>query len=436
MNDTLTPGGLEARAGATSQRTRPSRGSDQRDIGIVLLTGLLVRGLVLRVLPPNAVSYDLRAWQEVAGFLAAGQNPYNLQPYLSWPPAWMQIVYFLDHLARHLALTLTLVLRIFLILADGLGVLLVGRLIRRLTPISFLWPLLVGWSLNPIAILLVCQHGNFDGLVALCIIGAVLCLIEFVEQRDPVTWLWACCWLGLGVALKTIPIVLAPLLTIGRSSSRKVLALGLLLVVGPALYGLSIIYALGPAQVKAHVLGYGGLPGWFGITGLLTIAGRQAWVPIYRKLFALALVLGMAGLADRVTRRVSARGIVFSAAAILAAIPALGPGYGDQYIAWSFPLLLVLWAIGDRRTRAVLLGFGSIAVVTYVLDYALMPSHGAFLLTATSSSTVVRISQLLATRRGSTLERLPLFLAYLVLVVHLIGAARRELDPAPATPPT
>lgn len=404
-------------------------------MGIVLLAGLLVRGVVLLVLPPDAISYDLRAWAEVAGFLANGQNPYNLQPYLSWPPAWMQIVFFLDQVAGWLALPLTLVIRVFLILADGLGVLLAGRLIRRIAPVSVLWPLLLGWSLNPIPILLVCQHGNFDGLVAICVLAALLCSIEFIERRDPASWLWACCWLGLGVVLKTIPIVLAPLLSAGRGLSRRALALGVVLVVAPALYGMSVIYSLGPAQVRAHVLGYRGLSGWFGISGLLTIAGKQAWVSAYRVLFALALVAGMVWLAARVRQRVSPRACVFAAAAMLVAIPALGPGYGAQYLAWALPLLLVLWAIGDRRTRGVLLGFGMVAVLTYLVDYALMSSHGAFLLAATDDPTVLRLSSRLATPRWSTLERLPLFAAYLVLVAHLVGATRRELDSAPAATP-
>ena len=366
-------------------------------MGIVLLTGLLVRGVVLRVLPPNAISYDLKAWADVAGLLATGHNPYNLRPYLSWPPAWMQIVFFLDLLARGLALPLTLVIRVFLIFTHGLGVLLAGRLIRRIAPVSVLWPLLVGWSVNPIAILLVCQHGNFDGLVAICILMVLLCLIEFIERRDPASWLWACCWLGMGVVLKTIPVALAPLLSTGRWLSRRALALGVVLVAGPALYGVSIIYALGPGQVQARVLGYRGLPGFRD----LRPPGdrRQASVdPRQRISFVLALVSWMVWLAGRVRARASPRACVFAAAGILAAIPALGPAYGTQYIAWSLPLLLVLWAIGDRRTRGVLLTFGTVAVLTHVVDYALMSSHGAFLLAATDDPMVLRLSNLLATR--------------------------------------
>jgi len=392
--------------------------------------------MVLWALPRTAISYDLNAWSDVAGLLATGQNPYNLRPYLSWAPAWMQIIFFLDLLARGLALPVTLVIRIFLILADGVGVLLAGRLIRRIAPISVLWPLLVGWSLNPIPILLVCQHGNFDGLVAICILMMLLATIEFIERRDPVVWLWACGWLGMGVVLKTIPIVLAPLLAAARRLSGRTLALGALLVAGPALYGLSIIYALGPGPVRAQVIGYRSLPGFFGATGLLKIAGKESWVPAYRAAFALALLASMAWLVLRLRERISPRGCILAATLVLVAIPALGPGYGAQYLAWSLPLLLVLWSIGDRRTRRVLAVFGTVAVLTYAVDYALMYSHGGFLRAAAGDDpTVLRYSRLLATPQAATLERLPLFAAYLVLIFHLVGATRRELDSAPRTMP-
>ena len=404
----------------------------RRELGVVLLVGLFVRGVVLVLLPANAISHDLKAWAEVAGFLAAGQNPYNLQPYLSWPPAWMQIVFFLDQVALRLDVPLTIVIRVFLILVDGVTVVLAARLIRRIAPVPVLGPLLVGWSLNPIAILLVCQHGNFDGLVAICILAALLCLVDLLADRDAASWLWACAWLGTGVLLKTIPIALTPLLAAGRRLSRRALALGAALVVGPALYGVSVIYALGPGPVRAHVLGYRSLPGWFGISGLLSIAGAQDWMPFYRILFTVALGAYMVWLAVRLRRQASPRACVFAAAGILIAIPALGPGYGAQYLAWSLPLLLVLWAVSDRGTRGVLLGFGLVAVATYLCDYALMPSHGAFLLAVNGAPAVLRVSERVATPEGSTLERLPLFAAYLVLVVHLVRATRRELDAAPS----
>jgi hypothetical protein len=407
-------------------------------MAIVVVTGLVVRTIVLRALPATAISYDLRAWVGVARLLADGQNPYNgPQHWLSWPPAWMQIVFGLDHLARAFDVPLALTIRIFLMLADVLGVVLTGRLMRRMKPAPVLGALLVGWSLNPIAILLVCQHGNFDGLVAICILLTLLALVDFLEDADPVSWLSACGWLGVGVVVKTIPIAIAPLLLTGRRLSRRALVLGAALVSGPALYGLSILYALGPERLRSHVLGYRSMPGWFGVTGLLVLAGRSDGIPYYRVLFTLAFLGWMLWLASRADRGLTARGAIFAAAATLTAIPALGPGYGAQYLAWSLPLLLVLWAIGGRTTRTVLLAFGAVAVPTYLADYALMASHGAFLAYTTADPRVATLSKALASPRGSTLERLPLFAAYLALLVHLTRETVRELPPglaARATP--
>ena len=398
-------------------------------MAIVVVTGLLVRAVVLRALPAEAMSIDLRAWETIAGILASGQNPYNTAPHwLRWPPSWMQVIFGLDHLARAFGVPLTTAIRLFLILADALGVLLSGRLIRRLAPVSVLGPLLVGWSLNPIAILLVCQHGNFDGLVAVCVLLTLLALVDFLEDADPVSWLRACGWLGIGVLVKTIPITLAPLLATGSRLSRRTHALGGALVVGPALYGVSVVFVLGPWWVRSRVLGYQGMPGWFGITGLLELAGRADWIPAYRTVFTLAFLAGAAWLAVRASRGLTPRACVFAAATTLTVIPGLGPGYGAQYLAWSLFLLLALWVVGDRRTRAVLLLFGAVALVTDLADYGLMASHGAFLLHASSNASVAHLSAMLATMKWSTLERLPLFGAYLVLIGQLIRATVGELS--------
>jgi hypothetical protein len=398
-------------------------------MAIVVVTGLVARAIVLRLLPSAAVSVDLRAWEAIADVLSSGQNPYNIPPHwLRWPPAWMQVIFGLDHVARFFHWPVTVTIRLFLILVDALGVLLAGRLIRRLGSVSVLAPLLIGWSLNPVSILLVCQHANFDALVAICILLMLLALLEFLEDGEPVSWLWACGWLGMGVLVKTVPVALTPLLATGRRLSRRALVLGGVLVAWPAAYGVSVVYALGPQWVPSHVLAYLGMPGWFGATGLLVLAGRSEWIPAYRTLFTLVFLAGMIWLAVRASRGLTPRACVFAAATTLTVIPALGPGYGAQYITWSLFLLLALWAIGDRRTRAALAVFGVVVVATDLVDYGLMASHGAFLLHASSDPVVARLSEKLGTTKWSTLERLPLFGAYLVLLVQLARATRRELD--------
>jgi 4-amino-4-deoxy-L-arabinose transferase-like glycosyltransferase len=62
--------------------------------------------------------------------------------------------------------------------------------------------LLVGVALNPMAILLVCQHGNSDVHVGLFVTLALAALVVYRRSRDVLVWLGACLFLGLGVLAK------------------------------------------------------------------------------------------------------------------------------------------------------------------------------------------------------------------------------------------
>jgi hypothetical protein len=113
---------------------------------------------------------------------------------------------------------------------------------------------------------------------------------------------------------------------------------------------------------------------------------------------------------------------LLAAAMLLAAIPALGPGYGSQYIGWFWPLLLTIVVVCSGRTRAIVLTFVVVAALTYVIEYAVIPSHGAFLVSSSNDERVLRLSETALTPEGATLLRLPLFAAYLALLAGL-GAA-------------
>ena len=69
------------------------------------------------------------------------------------------------------------------------------------------WALLVGISLNPIAVLFVCQHENIDVFVGLFVVLALLALVVSKDADDPVPWLAGCLALGLGAFTKTVPLV-------------------------------------------------------------------------------------------------------------------------------------------------------------------------------------------------------------------------------------
>lgn len=197
-------------------------------------------------------------WIAVAQALGANANPYQVTPYLNWPPIWMQMIYGMSAISTAMDVPFPHVLRFFLVAFESLLVVALLRLVKDVLPEANARRLLLwGIAFNPIAILLVCQHGNFDVVVALCIVLFMGSLLRFQRGGDPVDWLLACCFLGLGVATKTIPFVLSPLLA-GRVRllPGKTRCLGGTLLLGPVTLGMSVIYVLARADVTANVLAY------------------------------------------------------------------------------------------------------------------------------------------------------------------------------------
>ena len=114
--------------------------------------------------------------------------------------------------------------------------------------------------------------------------------------------MWADAFLGVGIVLKTIPLVLAPLLATGRHLRRLTILLGLTLVLAPAIYGFSVIYTLTPWAVGVNVIGYRSIPGWFGVSGLLALNGQMDWVRPYTVVFVGCLAAGSLMTAVRLWR--------------------------------------------------------------------------------------------------------------------------------------
>jgi hypothetical protein len=77
-----------------------------------------------------------------------------------------------------------------------------------------------------------------------------------------------------------------------------------------------------------------------------------------------------------------------------------------------------------------LIVFYAVASLTYLVEYGLIPSHGALLLQWLQHPAVARWSAAVSTPGGATLLRLPLFLAMLaVLGSGLMLAARLSARP-------
>jgi hypothetical protein len=118
-------------------------------------------------------------------------------------------------------------------------------------------------------------------------------------------------------------------------------------------------------------------------------------------------------------------------ALLLLLVPVLGPGYGPQYAWWWIPVLVVAYALEGRWLRIPLLALFVIAAVTYVVDYALVPTLGGGVLVVDHPAALGGWSRALDTLSGETLLRLPLFGAYVVVLlagtIHLSRAYRTSI---------
>jgi hypothetical protein len=395
-------------------------------LGLVLLL-VAVRVYVLTHLSINAVSNDMHYWVTLYGQLSRGENPYgvilNDGWYPNWAPFWVQIVYGLGLIAQTEHWSLIRTINGALVATEvAIVVLLYLTLAARTSRRRAVLLVLAGIIFNPITIILVCVHGNFDVLVGLWVLLFVIGLVRWAESHDPLDWVAASLWLGLGILTKTVPLILAPLLVVDWRRLRPLAFLqGALLIIGPATLALSVVYMLSPAQVT-HVLAYRSYPGYFGATGLLHIAGRDDMDGIYAFLSEVAIASG--GLALLVWAAIRGADqphrLELASAILLIAVPVLGPGYAPQYAYWYLPLLVLAFESVKRGVRAVITAWFVIAVVTYVGEYAFVPGYGGVL------APVVRLPieslSISNLQSGLTLWRLPLFIAYIALLLSLAAS--------------
>ena len=402
-----------------------------RDLFLVLGCSWLVRATVVATWPRSAHSDDLTSWMTVATQLRLGANPYVTTTIVKWPPFALILVWLIDHLASAFSISFFTAMRVTLIAAESALVVVLYLLMSRFAPSRVVRrTLLVGISLNPIAILFVCQHENIDVFVGLFVALALWALVASKDGHDAVAWLAGCLAVGLGAFTKTVPLVLAPLLVPGfRAASRIGRTLGLALFLGPIVLSLSVVFVFAPHAVVDNVILYRSIRGYFGVTGLLELAHLHGLSRAYEQVFTVAMLVAV-GVLMRMTwkRGLDARRTVLLAGLLLAAIPALGPGYAPQYAYWFLPPLLVSYLLFDDGWRRILLVCYAVAALDWIVEYALFRALGRFLVAFfDESSLLARLSDKLSTQGAQTIVRIPLFAAFLVLLVA--GAQRLRTHP-------
>lgn len=391
------------------------------DLVVLLAAAWAIRALAIAVWPVAAHSSDLDSWEQVAFQLRQGTNPYATTSILKWPPFALVLVWSIDHLATWLGVTFFAVMRATLVAAEGAVVVVLYFLMRRFAPPREVRRiLLVGICFNPMAILFSVQHENIDVFVGLCVVLGLWALVSAERGRDAVGWLAAALAFGLGVFVKTVPLAMLPLLASGmRAASKLGRTLALTLFLGPVILSLAVVVVFGPHAVLDNVLGYRSIAGYFGITGLLDLAHLNGVTRVYSDAFTVVLLAGIVVLFRVLwSRALEPRRVILLAGLVLVAIPGLGPGYAPQYVYWFIPALVASYPLFDDGWRRILLVCYAIAAVTFVVDYGLIPGLGHFFNEFFGDTGFLhRLSDRIATPGAQTVERLPLFAAFIVVLV-------------------
>ena len=68
---------------------------------------------------PDCRSFDLASWNQVGEVLLAGGNPYQLTPFLNWPPLWMQLIFLAEKVSLAMHWPFDDVIREFLIMIES-----------------------------------------------------------------------------------------------------------------------------------------------------------------------------------------------------------------------------------------------------------------------------------------------------------------------------
>jgi hypothetical protein len=401
---------------------------------LLLLVGVFILARVLFILfMPYTFSSDVYGWMKVIEVLKEGKNPYKETQYLNWPPLWMQILFGVSKLSEFLHISPVRILQSILIIIEGIVMLLSYGILRQFFDYQKITKaLLISMAINPISILLTCQHCNFDILVAFWLLLFTWMLLDFNTNNSSVSWLMACFFLGMGILTKTIPIILSPLLLAGTRKQKKTTNLfGIILLLAPVTIGMSVLFTLERNGVIQNVLSYRSSAGWFGITGILNFLGEPKLNSLYRAispLFFLGLLLYMAWRIFKI-RVLNPTQIISIILLLLLFVPTFGPGYAPQYINWFLPFMIMLFVVSTNSAKKILKAGYCMVAITYLIEYAFFTSHGAFITKMFPTEQILSLSTLLSTQKMQVIIRLPLFIFYSFLCIYLIKSIKLSEAP-------
>lgn len=329
-----------------------------RRTGLILAMALAVR--VAAILLCSRMVADVERYHRVATHvLDVSPNPYLAPRLYPYPPVWVGFEAGAEWVARRTALPFPVLVKLPVLAADLALVVLLAR-----------WGAArggsarhAGWlyALHPVAVLVGAVHGQFEALALLAVAGALVLLQARRRTASALA-------LAAGVALKSFPILLLPvlLLLVPRGERLRYAALA----TAPVALLLLPFAWMDAGALGRELFGYGGVAdfGWIGVwrgvtwmtTGALVRSAARFWaspVGLAKVVFLAAYAALVVALArDRLRLDAEGRSL-----AVLLAFQVFYGALSAQYLAWVLPLGCLrpgrAFAVYSAAATAALAGF-------------------------------------------------------------------------------
>ncbi len=314
---------------------------------LILLAVVVATRVAWLLIAPESMSSDLIGWDQMADQMCHGANPYDYHGRLNYFPFWLEVMYAALIFSSKLHLSFIFCIRMVLIAGDMALLASTFWLMRLIDPNGRQFRiLLVGYCLSPMLILLTVQHGNFDALVAIWAVLLCCFLVRYRHSGEPEDWLLAAACMGIGIFVKTVPLLLWPLLACRtKTLNAKTLVIGTALAIGPPMLSMLPVYVLDPQPITKHVLEYRGVLETFGVLSFFHLSSERVYLGEYSDAFPYLYLSKSVLLAAYLRASDLKRDCDLSllAALLFLSTGLFGAGYATQHRFWVVPFLLVCY---------------------------------------------------------------------------------------------
>ena len=297
-------------------------------------------------------NFDQKSYEIVSDIMARGGNVYGETERYNYSPFWAYLLLGLRNLSASLNLPFQFVVRGFLTLADVANAILIGAIAAQLRTV----PRLVAFSvylLNPVSILIVGYHGQFDNLAILPLLLATYLWTR--QDRDRfIVWAWVLGTCALLIKHITRIGVWTLYLYLARNHRRA-----LLLMIGSVLVFLLTLvpyWSEGESGIVRNVMLY------------QRIAGRYGFGMLFPRIMVAPIFLGLMIILPSIARYHLELSLPKAMEFTFVAFLALTYGIGEQYFIypviwgsiyltfwyWQYSLASTIFLLGSRHNVNIL----------------------------------------------------------------------------------